>query len=192
LKTGADIRRSAVVEALQAKVRDEKAGLAFIYFDYTNPEQQSALQVFRSIIRQLAHQGETVAPELFSVYQSLEEGRPQLKEMINCVKAISSHFSVTFIVMDSLDNCDDGERSIILNQIRRNLLPTGTFKIFATSKPHILMIQTYFQDALLIHIRSDPTEIERFVAMRVNEVIPHHPEEFKAKIIRKLASTKDT
>lgn len=182
------IHRSIVVDELDTKSRDQKIGISYIYFDYKDYEQQTALKTLASLVKQLLLRVEDIIPNIYALYKTLRARgkKPDLPDLLQALYIASTAFTTTFLVLDALDQCEKGQRRHLLDAIRQ--LPLHAFRIFATSRPHLQDIDRSFPMAPKIDIIADPGDIETFLTRRVEEKIPQY-HNLRSKIVEKLSKS---
>lgn len=96
-----------------------------------------------------------------------QDTRPDLSELLDCIKYSATSFSSTFLVLDALDECDLNQQSKVLDVIRQ--FRSIAVRIFATSRPHLRDVHDFFQTARTIPIRADIRDLENYLTIQVKE-----------------------
>jgi hypothetical protein len=142
--------------------------IAYIYFDSQDQEYQTALNVFASLLKQLAVRLKEMSPTITSMYNRhrIRRTRPELSELVECILSISAQFSSSFILLDALDECERSQRQKILNAISR--IHSGGVSILATGRHHIANVD-YFKSSPTINIRADIKDLRHFLTQKLAE-----------------------
>lgn len=92
--------------------------------------------IFRSLIRQLTVTESKIPESVLHWYRTRDdEGENPLGEAIRVIKEIASERSVTYILLDALDECNGEERVEILKGLQEILQQSSTLiKIFLSSR----------------------------------------------------------
>ena len=149
--------------------------------------QQSALNIVSSFLKQLALRSDSEIAEVHDLQKRFrfKGKRPELRDLIDAVIALSQRFPVTYIIFDALDECDTKERVKLLNVI--NHLAEAGIKVFATCRPHIRDVRQFFQlrNCASIRIEADTEDIKNFLHIKLEET--NQSTALKAKIVEKLS-----
>jgi hypothetical protein len=117
-------------------LRDKKKLVAFYYFSYSKPDQQSPAIVLGTLLRQLLAQQQSPDPDLMEEYRGkrLDKRGINFEKLTNRLTAICSQSSPVTIVLDALDECAADE----WRRLRHYLTPLALcpgFRLFVTSRP---------------------------------------------------------
>ncbi|KAJ4860563.1 ankyrin repeats (3 copies) domain-containing protein [Trichoderma breve] len=133
---GKTIMTAIVVNHLLANFRnDPQIGIAYVYCNFRQQDEQTAEKLLTSLLKQLA-QGQSPLPKTVKdLYDKYEKSRtrPSLYEITVTLHSIAAAYSRTFIVIDALDECQDLSRLRLLDEIFDLQGKTGA-NIFATSR----------------------------------------------------------
>ena len=113
---------SVVVDYLQQNFAAPDYGIAFIYCNYKEQNEQSLIDLISSLVRQLAIRLSMIPEEIDSLYRRYEEKentRPNLSEYLELLNVVVDQYFVVFIIIDALDECSevDGTRSELVSQL---------------------------------------------------------------------------
>lgn len=114
-----------------------KSGVAHIYFNYKEQDQQTPVYVVSSLIKQLAVQIPNLPKEIEALYDqhSSKQKRPTLEELKQSLLVTLKHFTRVFFVFDALDEChEDTQRKDLLPFF--HILGNHGASIFMTSRPY--------------------------------------------------------
>lgn len=141
--------------------------VAFIYFDYQKKEDQTANVVTGSILRQWAQyqpELDSSIKSLYAVHQQYQNTPRSLSidEYVRCMNSLADHFSLTFIMLDALDECESHERFELLNRVVRHMNVERT-RIFATCRPHVHNVSDFFKNSEKVEIVAHMDDLRSYV-----------------------------
>lgn len=141
---------------------------ANIYCQYQLRDQQSLNVLLSSILRQLA---QTIArlpkplSELFTKYDS-RDGRPTTSELQEVLVDIINHSQRSYVVIDALDECDDGIRDELLDALfDMQSRVMGKLCILATARP-LAEIVDHFEHAPKLEVRARDEDVALYIQGR--------------------------
>jgi len=153
---------SAIIDHLQNKFSEEDIGIAFIYCNYKEQEEQTIGNLMRSLLQQLL-QRRSLPAELYTLYQrhTIQKIRLTISESLELLHAELSRCSRAFIIVDALDECsdDNGSRSALVEELFN--LPTTT-SLMMTSR-HVASIQAKLNQARRLEIRASDTDVRIYL-----------------------------
>jgi hypothetical protein len=170
--------RSIVVEHLQELSKEDGIAVAFIYCDYKDRENQTDLNLFSSLVKQLALQQKEMPSDIRDLYCRHHDGHGPLvlEEALHLLWRCANLFRKCFILVDALDEylnegIDDEthipEISLIarLQKIQQGRKDENSFKLFITSREnHFIADQLQGCDQL--DIRAMDSDIESYLRAR--------------------------
>lgn len=154
------------MNALQA-VSSESIGVAFIYCNYSEAEKQSATNLLKSILLQLASRKRETIEELTAAYKkhSKEGTSPCLLECCHLLHAVTALFSKIYLVIDALDECAERTRDMLVAEI-------GTMKpqinVLCTSR-HTFTNCFSTEDASYLEVKANASDIRHYLDKRITE-----------------------
>ena len=154
--------RSLVVDLLQAELDDNGIGLAYIYCDYNEQDQQTPSQLIGALNKQLARQSVPLPAQVRTLYTDSKELKVPLdvNQQIELFHQLVALFPTNFIVIDALDEADGlvkEHRRIFLDAIRRFM--SSPIRLLVTSRPHARDIDTLFQSRPKLRIVADENDV---------------------------------
>ena len=154
---------AAIAIAHLVSVQNSSHGVAYVYCNYKDKEQDTAL-IMRAVMKQLVQGHSSAIEPAERLYQRhADRGtRPSPEEIYNALLDVLAHYASVYIVVDALDECLYATRCSFLAKLRA-LQAVRDIRIMATSR-FIPDIQEYFKDALKIEVRASNEDVERFVA----------------------------
>lgn len=166
-----------MIDEIEAKFKNEKVGISYVYIDYADQDQQTAMSITSSLLKQLAAclPNEELPSSIFELYTTLRpKGRkPDLSQLVLSLLAVAREFQLAFIILDALDECVESELSRILKVLKE--LSSESFKIFITSRPHLSLCDGVFQCPRL-QIVADTVDVRRYLTERVSGKMPSRHE----------------
>jgi hypothetical protein len=141
------------------------------------PERASPEEVLRSLVRQVSD-----LPGGPPLHQSLEKrferrrvaGEISSDEAIEIIIATIQKRSLTYIIVDALDECDNESRGILIDTLKHIVAQSRSLvKVFVTSRtsPADIRVAMSGFPALLIDASRNMEDIRRFVVSEVDSAI---------------------
>lgn len=135
-----------MIDHLEARALTANYGVAHIYFDYMEQDEQKAVHVLASLVKQLASQMSHLPVELEVLHDNLspKDKRPIIDELYTVLLATFKSFTRVFFIFDALDECHhQNQRKDLLPLFHR--IATNQVNLFVTSRPHPEDIHESFQ-----------------------------------------------
>jgi hypothetical protein len=148
------------------------------------------MDVVSSFLKQWSTRQKEIAPSIRAMYHKCRkhEARPELSELLDCIKDSASSFSSAFVVIDALDECEMNQRPKLFGVIKQ--LRSISAKIFATSRPHPRDVQDFFQAAPTIQIKADIHDLKNYLTIQVEERMPQN-RMLRSKVVDALSTKAD-
>ena len=155
-----------IVNALQA-VDDKHIGVTYIYFNYSEAEKQNPTNLLKSILLQLVSRKPVVTEELTEAYKKhAKEGTTlSLPECCRLLQAAIACFSMTYLVIDALDESTEGTRGTLFAELRKM---KQHISILVTSR-HTFSDYYDSGSALHLNIEADALDITHYLEARIAE-----------------------
>jgi Cdc6-like AAA superfamily ATPase len=163
---GKTILTSVVVDHLCSKYRANlSVGIAYIYCNFRQREQQNLENLLLSLVKQLL-QTRTFEPEIVrTLYDShsRKQTRLSFNEILEALGSVAAQYSRVLVIVDALDECgvSDGERQKFLSAIFNLQDKTGV-NLFVTSRING-KIAKLFETALSLQIRANREDVESYL-----------------------------
>lgn len=159
-----------MIDYIQKEKSAAGFGVAYIYFNYKEQDQQLPTYVLASLVKQLASQLPRLPKEVEDLYDQLKPKfqRPTFEALRNAFLATSKLFIRTFVVCDALDECHPENQ-------RRQLLPLfhqmgkDGVNLFLTSRQHPEDIQVSFRYSAKIELCARGEDIEKYIKQQIND-----------------------
>ena len=146
--------------------------VVYIYFNYQSRDTQSAIQITRSIIKQLISC--VVIPEdLNSIYEkSIEQAKdPKIQELISILELCSRRFTTRFAVFDALDECSEQHKNEILDLFLD--LQKFDYKLLISGRPTLADCHLSLSNVQALEIQATESDIEMYIIHRMkNKKVP--------------------
>jgi hypothetical protein len=119
---GKTILTSIVIEDLITRYyNDPRIGIAFVYCNFQQQQEQKAEDLLASLLKQLA-QGQSSLPDgIKSLYDKHKDKRtkPSFDELSRTLYIVTAMYSRAFIIVDALDECQESDncRTKFLSEI---------------------------------------------------------------------------
>lgn len=159
---------SIVIEHLQTKFENRaNIGIAYVYCNYRQQQQQKAEDLLSSLLKQLTQQKSSIPGEVERLYEHhrKKQTSPSFNEIAAVLQSTILSYSEAFIIVDALDECQ------VSNEVRKkflselfNLQANTQINFFATSRI-IPDIQKEFvnKNCILLEIRASEGDMRRYL-----------------------------
>lgn len=166
---GKTILASIVIDELNDRFANggEDGAIAYLYCNFKRNDEQSAIGLLSSILKQLAQSQSSLPSSIQGMYaKHVEKGtRPSMGEVSETIQLLSqpSNFAKVYIVIDALDECQmhDGSRTRLLDTIFE-LQDACNINFLATSR-FILEITERFKEKPALEIRASTVDVMRYL-----------------------------
>jgi len=159
-----------IISYLQSNLQSSQVGVAYIYCDYRLQREQTFETLIASLLSQLVDQKLTI-PDAVQKSHNLHRNRktrPKLPEYLALLHGVIPQFSSVFVVIDALDECDEGVRDRLLKEIehfKRNA------RVVCTSR-YLPDIMKAFEDVRpWLEISASESDMKKYIAGRVEQEI---------------------
>jgi hypothetical protein len=161
---------SVVIDHFQERKITANYGLAYVYFDYREQEQQGPYQILASLVKQLLFQLIPLPPPVDELYKRLEPHgkRPSLDELYSILQISFTEFDQVFLIFDALDECDQKRQRKALLPLFHRLAQSGTH-IFVTSRQHPEDIRDSMSASASIELSPSIEDMRLFIEQRIEE-----------------------
>jgi hypothetical protein len=176
-------------------VQHPNIGLAYAYCNYKH-EHETAVNIMGSLLQQLLHSKEILPTRLANIFKMHNKGitRPRLDEVKECLIEVSGMFSEVFIIVDALDEYDEGDGV-------RDVLGGELLWLASLPQSHVMVtsrwlnsIKSLFPDCIRIEIRASDQDVTRYLekrmdaSVRLQRLLKDHAT-LKTEIINTLVDT---
>lgn len=180
---------SVVVNELITRFgNDRSIGIAYIYCNFRQQDQQKTGDLLANLLKQLVR-GRPFLPEdvksLYDKHKRLNT-QPSFDEILNSLYSVTAMYSRAFIVVDALDECQESNE--VLTRIF-NIQAKSRANFFATSR-FIPEITERFEGSKTLEIRASEHDVRKYVDGHISRLPsfvsrnPNLQEEIKAEIVK--------
>jgi hypothetical protein len=172
------------IEAINANY-----GVGYIYFNFQEQGQQTPIDTFSSLVKQLAFKAKVLPKAIQEAYN--DNKKPRLDQLREILLEIGKSFAQTFIIFDALDECDKVLQRETLLPIFHRIGKAG-INLFLTSREHPDDIQASFANITKLRLWAKNDDISSYIEQRIADssraksLINQGNPELKEKIISAL------
>jgi hypothetical protein len=171
---GKTIITSIVVNHLGTEFQnDANIGIAYLYCNYRQQQQQKTEDLLSSLLKQLAQEQPSVPVHVKSLYEShrTKQSRPSFDEIVKGLHSTIRLYSRVFIVIDALDECrvSNEGRNMLLSAVF-SLQFEAQINIFATSR-FIPEIISQFEGYIWKEIQAQDDDVLKYVNGRIPQLL---------------------
>lgn len=178
----------------------EKVGLVYFYFDNHDPNDQTAEDFVRSLLKQLLYHERLPLPKnVSSLYdtvikkgKSAEPDRDKLMNVLcDCIKA----FDKVFVLVDAFDECGDEIKPLIMSDLRK--LPQTQLRLFLTGRNGVFDsrslrddddLPAWLNQASFIQMSASDEDIQLYLAAQLKKKGKDIDQDLKDQITAKICS----
>ncbi|KAL2689263.1 hypothetical protein Neosp_003315 [[Neocosmospora] mangrovei] len=192
--TGKTILTSVVVDDVGKRFNgDSTIGIAYIYCNFRQHDNQRIDKMLASLLKQLAEQQPslpTVVKDLYNRHRS-KKTRPLVEEISATLRSVETSYVRVFLLVDALDECQasDGSRAELLRELFA-LQKSCSTSLFMTSRIIPDIQENFTGNTIELEIRASDEDVDRYLDSRVDslsKVVRNNPklrEDIKTKLIR--------
>lgn len=161
---------SIAMDYLQSHFDQADHNVAVVYFNYNRKNEQSHIQLLFSIMWQFVRQRTEIPPSLDEFHKKHERSGPNVKDLINLLATLIQESTVSFLLMDALDEFldEDNGRSKFLHHISE-LRNTGKLHIMMTFRPNTEIPSVLKGDSSLT-IHATEEDLKSYIHQRVSQM----------------------
>ena len=173
---GKTVISSIVIDHLESKFpQSDGIGIAYVYCDYRDQEEQTVVNIVGSILIQLLLQISNPL-RLPNVTRRLEDKKQQCKrvktaDILFSLRFLLLEFKHVFICLDALDELKPKDRIDLLNLIHSEFNPAVENRVFLTGRHQIKpeVDQRFQQGTTEIEIIADASDIRAYLHHKIVE-----------------------
>ena len=146
----------------------ERSGIAHIYCNYKETQNQNAENLVSKLLHQLLQQTDHVPKYIETLYEDHVKAGLRLgrEEALATLRSIATSFAEVYIIIDALDECDP----TILNTFIRPLTKLPDIRLLVTSRD-LPYIERCFASWRRLAIRANEADIKSYVQDRIKEEV---------------------
>lgn len=154
---------ATAIDHVLNKVQNSTYGIAYVYCNYKAREEQDVSSLLAAILKQLVQGRLSTVDHVEQLHQKhANRGtKPLLDEIYTALRDVLAHYPTVYIVIDALDECQEGTRRQFLAKLR-DLQALRDIRLLATSRS-IPDIEDAFGEAPRLEVRASREDIKRFV-----------------------------
>lgn len=173
LGAGKTIMTSIVVDHLQQQFLDTPTvGVAYFFCNFSQQPTVTVATLIACLLRQLVQNMPQVPDAIRDLFARHKQHkiRPQLQDLCRCLNVVASELSRVYIVIDALDECEEGVRNHVLSQIF-DLQSNHQLSFFATSR-FIPDITSQFEQYQWLEIRAHENDVKSYLSGQIANLRP--------------------
>jgi Cdc6-like AAA superfamily ATPase len=153
------------VDHLTAEFENENIGVACVYLNHKEAEEQTPAKLLSGLWRQLVLGRDISSVE--GLYQRHCEKRttPSLDEVFNVLQAVLGEYSKVYVIVDAIDEYPEAKRQILLLYL---IAMGSTVNLMITSRPHICPDGS-LPNLEALEIRTNEDDIHRYVEGQIQK-----------------------
>ena len=131
---------SLVIDTLREQARGQNIAVLYLYCDYQDQKDQSAVNMIGSLLRQMAVAAGRIPDEIQSSFEQSSQGGIQDLRLPDMLKLFAKTFSPikrVYICVDAIDELQPHHQSKLLHSLRQIIEDAPNTPIFLTGRPHI-------------------------------------------------------
>lgn len=159
-----------MIDDLRSRAAASSYGVAFMYFNHSEKNQQTPLFFLSSIVKQFARQIVPLLEEINTLYDQLQpkQERPTFEQLYSLLLAAIKSFTQAFIICDALDECDQyAQRTKLLPLFHR--MGNDGMRLFLTSREYPEDIQRSLQCSAKIELSARNEDITVYIERKIAE-----------------------
>jgi hypothetical protein len=161
--------RSIAINFIEKVSAANNIAVAYIYFHYGETEDQTAINIIGSLVRQLVQRRAVIPDQILSLYKEYSKTNRRLN-LADTAKLLHSECLFrhkTLIIVDALNECsvNNGTQENVLNVLSR--LPPSTH-LLLTSPSDVAVVEK-IPNAVQLEIRATNADIATYIETRLEE-----------------------
>ncbi|KAL8811242.1 MAG: hypothetical protein Q9223_007574, partial [Gallowayella weberi] len=155
------------IDHLLKLAQSSSHGVAYVYCNYKAEEEQDASSLLAAILKQLVQDRLSTVEHIEWLHQkhASKGTKPSLDEIYNTLRDVLAHYPTVRVVIDALDECQDGTRHQFLAKLR-DLHAGRDVRLMVTARS-IPDIEDAFRGALKLKVQASEEDVKRFVAGQI-------------------------
>jgi len=143
---------------------DDDVGIVGVFCNYKEPEK--AVTLMGSLLQQIVLRQSDISDDICRLYKThvTKRTHPSILEYSTLLKAECRPLSTLFVIVDALDECASESKDEFLKELQ-DLRPK--LRLMITSRPSIMNITYYFEDAVSLEIRPGNEDIKIYLEERL-------------------------
>ena len=96
---------------------DRQVGVAYLYFDYKNRDNQPKETIIANLLHQLIIQLDELPHEIELLYDRYQRSPPEYSKLLDALVRCSKEFGSVQFMLDAFDECSEGQQDNLLRFI---------------------------------------------------------------------------
>jgi hypothetical protein len=161
--------RSVVIDFLETDLPASDISFAFVYCNYTLSQAQNVEYFLRAIARQIVELRHSTPASVLELYQKNRGNGTAATEdeCIGLLRTLSRDSTETYLVIDALDECINGQNRPFWTELLRRLRSSITNIRHLCTSRHIDDPSGFFEKATRVEIRASRGDLETYVIERI-------------------------
>ena len=179
--------RSTAVDILRHHPSQENVVVAYFYFHYQDHPKQTAIQVLRTLLKQVVSTLDNVPSGLRELYENCTSRsiNPDLPAIVEQFLACCRDFGRVCVMLDGLDECDDSQQPHLVSIIRE-LLTQPSLRVMLTCRLYLPVVESLSRTGLCINIVAEDADIRTYLSSRL-ETVEFLSQELKRQVVDVIA-----
>jgi chromatin segregation and condensation protein Rec8/ScpA/Scc1 (kleisin family) len=152
-----------VVDHLTAEFQNQNIGVACMYLNHKEAEEQAPARLFSSLWRQLVLGRDLGSAERLYQRHHEKHTTPSLDEVFDVLSAVLGEYSKVYMIVDGIDEYPEAKRQILLEYLA---LMGPAIKLMITSRPHITP-DASLPNLSSLEIRANEDDVHRYVDAKI-------------------------
>ena len=159
--SGKTVITSMAINYIADLAEGQSVGMAYIYCQYKDAENETTLNMVSALTQQLTQQVSILPLEVNDFYNNrmMSEKPPTVKDYVDLLLQLSDHFAQVYIFVDALDECSEDTREELLSVLERL---QSFARLFLTSRPHI-SIDHVLRSVSRVNISATDSDIKTYL-----------------------------
>lgn len=158
------LTRSIAIDALTEQAKNPNSKVVYLYFDYATPQNQTAMSVARSLLKQLVSQSGDFPFDLESLYDNaVQHGtEPDIDTLILHLSLFAEKNPV-YAIFDAIDECDLIHIESLLEFFSE--LQQSAFRLLISTRPHLQNFEDHLWGLRNLEIVADENDLKNYITI---------------------------
>lgn len=164
------IYRSIVIDHLEAKTDGRNAQVVYVYCNYKEQSEQTAMNLVKSLLRQLVEKEKTISPRICGLYDKFikSQKRPSIEEWTEILLAEVSILDIAYIVIDAFDEYSEVNRTRTeLLQALRMIVKDPRVQLLITARP-MTVVDIDLDRTRSLRILAHPEDMKLYLESQID------------------------
>lgn len=167
-----NVLRSVLIDHIHRLTKESKAlsrvGLAYVYLEFKDRAQQTRENIIGTITRQLLNDIPDIPTPVRTMWKKYRPREAPIKDHIEMLCEVCETFTVAYICIDALDECDNLRD--LLNTLKKVIEAVPSVRLICTGRPTIETgIANMNVRSTLMRIEACDDDVRAFIERRIEE-----------------------